>query len=159
MVNAQKISAGEIQDHMPVVGSDGHAIGTVDRVEGGFIKLMRNDPASGGMHRWLPVSAVAGLDGGIVRLSLPAAQAGQAMVTEAEMAEQRELRLEPFTDEGGPPHGSRGRAHGGPKGKREHGMSGQASGPPGQTSFGVNQPVDGDFGPDGARRARPAEDR
>jgi hypothetical protein len=161
MVNAAKLEQGQIQDRMPVVGSDGRSVGTVDSVEGDWIKLAKNDPQSDGEeHRYVPLSTVAGLDGGMVRLSMPAAQMPQAMETEASMARKRALRLEEGTGPGqvepDGPHGSRGAKHGGPKGQREHGMSGQAPGPPGQTSFGVHRPVDGDPGPDGqARRPTP----
>ena len=158
MVDAAKLNRGEIQDHMPVVGSDGRHVGTVDRVEGDWIKLAKNDPQSPGEeeHRYVPLSTVAGLDGGMVRLSMPSAQVGEAMKTEADMALKRELRREeghgPGQVEPDGPHGSRGAKHGGPKGQRQHGQSGQAPGPPGQTSFGVHRPVDGDPGPDGRPR-------
>ena len=162
MANAAKLDQGRIQHHMPVVGSDGRNVGIVDAVEGDWIKLAKNDPQSpdGGGHRYLPLSTVAGLDGGVVRLSMPAAQVREATKTEADMALKRELRLEeghgPGQVEPDGPHGSRGAKHGGPKGQREHGMSGQAPGPPGQTSFGVHRPVDGDPGPDGRpRRSTP----
>ncbi len=154
---------GRIQDHMPVVGSDGRHVGIVDAVEGDWIKLAKNDPEApdgGQEHRYVPLSTVAGLDGGMVRLSMPAAQVREATKTEGDMARKRELRLEeghgPGQVEPDGPHGSRGAKHGGPKGQREHGMSGQAPGPPGQTSFGVHRPVDGDPGPDGRpRRSSP----
>jgi hypothetical protein len=121
MANAESIAAGEIEDHMPVIGSDGRAVGTVDHLEGRFIKLMRSDDASGGRHRWMPRSLVVGVEGGQARLSMPAAQAEEAMLDEDEV--QRRLSLDP--DGGrefgqspdGAPHGSRAHAHGGPKGK------------------------------------------
>jgi len=129
MANADRLARGEIQDHMPVVGSDGQPFGTVDRVEGKFIKLMRQDPqgGDGSGHRWLPLSTVAGLEGGLVRLSLPAQQAGQACLSEAEVAAR--LSLDPDaaasfgrpTDDDGP-HGSRAKAHGGPKGTPQQGQ-------------------------------------
>ncbi|WP_426957887.1 DUF2171 domain-containing protein [Muricoccus radiodurans] len=93
MVNAARIAAGEIQDHMPVIASDGQPIGTVDGVEGDFIKLTKTDPASGGEHRYIPLTTVAGLDGGVVRLSMPSGQAAQALVTETVMKER--LSLDP----------------------------------------------------------------
>ena len=93
MVDAARLAQGEIQDHMPVVGSDGRHLGTVDRVEGDFIKLTRAEEAPGGRHRWLPLSTVAGLDGGLVRLSPPAAQAEQSCLTEGEVADR--LSLDP----------------------------------------------------------------
>ena len=51
MVDAARLAQGEIQDHMPVVGSDGRHLGTVDRVEGDFIKLTGAEDAPGGRHR------------------------------------------------------------------------------------------------------------
>lgn len=156
MAKASDIAQGRIADHMPVVGSDGRPVGTVDAVEGELIRLTRSDSESGGEHRWLPRSTVAGVDGGVVRLSMPAAQARDAMEAEASLA--REAVLDPdatarrgkLVDDA--PHGSRAHAHGGPKGEWQHGQSGQAAGPPGQTSFGVNRPVRGDPGPDPQRR-------
>jgi hypothetical protein len=155
MADATKLDRGQIQDHMPVVGSDGRQIGVVDAVEGEFIRLTRTSPEAGGKHRWVPLSTVAGLDGGLVRLSMPSHQAeAEAITTEEER--ERALILGGadaarfgVTDDDAP-HGSRGHKRG-LKGQREHGMSGQASGPPGQTSFGVHRPVPGDPGPDGAR--------
>jgi hypothetical protein len=157
MAKASDSAQGRIGDHMPVVGSDGRHVGTVDAVEGELIRLTRSDPEAGGAHRWLPRSTVAGIEDGVVRLSMPAAQAGEAMETEESLARAAVLdpdaaaarRGRPVDDA---PHGSRAHAHGGPKGQREHGQSGQASGPPGQTSFGVNRPVPGDPGPDPRRR-------
>ena len=157
MAKASDIAQGRIIDHMPVVGSDGRHVGTVDAVEGELIRLTRSDPASGGEHRWLPRTTVAGVDGGVVRLSMPAGQASEAMETEASLARQAALdpdtaaarRGRPVDDA---PHGSRAHAHGGPKGQREHGQSGQAAGSLGQTSFGVNRPVPGDPGPDPHQR-------
>ncbi|MBP0492755.1 DUF2171 domain-containing protein [Roseomonas indoligenes] len=75
MANADKLAAGEIADRMPVIGSGGEPFGIVDHVEGDFIKLAKSDPTSGGVHRYIPRSTVAGLDGGVVRLSMPAEQA------------------------------------------------------------------------------------
>ncbi len=112
---------------MPVVGSDGRHAGIVDRIEGGWIKLAKDDPEAPGEqeHRYIPLSTVAGLDGGMVRLSMPAAQVHEAAKTEADMVLKRELRLEeghgPGQVEPDGPHGSRGAKHGGPKGQREHG--------------------------------------
>jgi hypothetical protein len=145
MANAEDLEHGKIPDHMPVVGSDGRHLGTVDGVEGEYIKLSRKDPEAGGMHHWLPLTTVAGLEGGIVRLSLPVSQAREAWLSEHEVAERITLDPASAASFGRPtddsPHGSRGQANGGPKGQREHGQSGQASGPPGQTSFGVDRQV------------------
>ena len=145
MANAEQVARGEVRDHMPVVGSDGHHIGTVDGIDGDYIRLTRSDPETGGQHRWLKRSTVAGTDGGVVRLSLPAAQAREALLDEAGFARLRAIGGEEAASTGQPddphPHGSRAHAHGGPKGQREQGTSGQASGPPGQLSFGVDRKV------------------
>lgn len=93
MVNVAHIWKGQIQDHMPVVGSDGRPFGTVDHLAGDHIKLTRNDVEVGGIHRYLPLSMVAGLDGGVVRLSMPAAQVKQACLSEGEV--QGRLSLNP----------------------------------------------------------------
>lgn len=140
MANAAHIEKGQIQDHMPVVGSDGRPFGTVDHLAGDYIKLSRNDPQAGGIHRYLPLSLVVGLEGGVVRLSMPVAQVQQACLTEEEV--RNRISLDP--DEGArfgqphddAPHGSRGKAHGA-KGERQHGTSGQAPGPGGRLSFGA----------------------
>ena len=142
MVNAARLAAGEIQDHMPVIGSDGQSFGTVDHVEGEFIKLAKNSPASGGIHRYLPLTTVAGLEGGVVRLSMPAEQAKQACVSEEEM--RHRLSLDPdagaqLGKEPDGPHGSRAKAQGG-KGEREHRSAGAASDPHRPTNYGIGNP-------------------
>jgi hypothetical protein len=135
--------ASAIHDHMPVIGSDGRHLGVVDRVEGRYLKLTASDPAAGGVHRFLPVSTVAVVEGGLVRLGVPAAQAGEACLNAGELEQRLALGPDARAAFGRPDddrrHGSRAHAHGGPKGQREHGQSGQAPGPPGQTSFGVDR--------------------
>ena len=46
-------NTSSIRERMEVVGSDGQHVGTVDHVEGGRIKLTRNDPAAGGEHHYI----------------------------------------------------------------------------------------------------------
>jgi hypothetical protein len=148
MANTEDLEAGRIPDHTPVVGSDGRHLGTVDRVEGEYVKLNRSDPEAGGMHHWLPLRVVAGLEGGILRLSLPASQAREAWLNEHEVAER--IALDPAAavsfgrpvppDDTGPPQGNRAQGQSGPKGEREPGQGGPQPGP-GETSFGVNRPV------------------
>ena len=79
-----------------------------------------------------------------MRLSLPAQQAEQSCLTEGEVADRLSLDPDAAASFGRPrdeePHGSRGRKQG-LTGQREHGQSGQAPGPPGETSFGVHRPV------------------
>jgi hypothetical protein len=61
-----------IREHMEVIGADGVHIGTVDKVEGGRIKLTKNDSGEGhhmGHHHYVPGGLVAGIEGDKVRLS------------------------------------------------------------------------------------------
>lgn len=60
----------QIQPHMDVIGADGVKIGTVDRAEGGRIKLIKADSGShAGHHHYISGGLVAGIDGNTVRLS------------------------------------------------------------------------------------------
>jgi hypothetical protein len=70
----------QIREHMPVVGSDGGHVGTVDKVEGDRIKLTKQDDpdGSGQHHHFVPVSAVASVNDNEVRLSMPAERARRA---------------------------------------------------------------------------------
>lgn len=66
------MSASQIKQHMEVIGADGVHIGTVDRVEGGRIKLTRADSGEGrhrGHHHYIDQGLVAGVEGQKVRLS------------------------------------------------------------------------------------------
>lgn len=79
-------NVAEITEHMEVVGSDGQHVGTVDRVHGKMVKLTKADPASGGEHRQVPLSVVAGIRDSRLTLSVPAHQAlamGRDMVPPA----------------------------------------------------------------------------
>jgi hypothetical protein len=61
-----------IREHMNVIGADGVHVGTVDRVEGGRIKLTKADSGEGsheGHHHYIPGSLVADIEGDQVRLS------------------------------------------------------------------------------------------
>jgi hypothetical protein len=49
----------QIQEHMPVVCSNDKQFGTVDRVEGNFIKLTKDDQ---GQHHWIPTDWVNKVD-------------------------------------------------------------------------------------------------
>ena len=71
------VNASQIKEHMPVVGSDGGHVGTVDKLEDDRIKLTKGDDpdGSGQHHHYLPVSAVASVEGGEVRLSMEADRA------------------------------------------------------------------------------------
>ncbi len=62
----------QIKEHMEVIGADGVHIGTVDRVEGGRIKLTKADSGGGGHqghHHFIDMGLVADIEGDKVRLS------------------------------------------------------------------------------------------
>lgn len=68
----------EIKEHMEVIGADGVHLGTVDRIEGGRIKLMKKDSGEGihkGHHHFIEKGLIAGVEGNKVRLSANAAVA------------------------------------------------------------------------------------
>ena len=63
---------GAIREHMEVIGADGVHIGTVDRVDGNRIKLIKEDSGMGshaGHHHYIPMLLVAETEGNKVRLS------------------------------------------------------------------------------------------
>ncbi|WAJ29247.1 DUF2171 domain-containing protein [Antarcticirhabdus aurantiaca] len=67
--------ASAIREHMEVIGADGVHVGTVDRVEGGRIKLTKRDSGEGahkGHHHFIDVGLVADVEGDKVRLSAKA---------------------------------------------------------------------------------------
>jgi len=62
----------DIREHMEVIGADGVHLGTVDRVEGDRIKLIKADSGLGGHeghHHYLSRGLVAEVEGNQVRLS------------------------------------------------------------------------------------------
>lgn len=68
----------EIREHMEVIGADGVPVGTVDRVEGGRIKLTKKDSGEGshkGHHHFIDKNLVADVEGNRVRLSANASVA------------------------------------------------------------------------------------
>ena len=61
-----------IREEMEVIGADGVHLGTVDRIEGGRIKLTKADSGQGshqGHHHYIPLGLVATVEGDRVRLS------------------------------------------------------------------------------------------
>jgi hypothetical protein len=67
-----------IAQNMEVIGADGVHVGTVDKVEGGRIKLTKADSGEGrhkGHHHFIDLSLVAEVEGQKVRLSANAAVA------------------------------------------------------------------------------------
>jgi hypothetical protein len=65
----------KIQEHMPVVGSDGGHVGIVDHLDGQRIKLTRTDPDAQGVHHFIHVDSIEAIAEGEVRLNRTAAQA------------------------------------------------------------------------------------
>lgn len=66
------IDAAKIKEHAEVIGADGVHVGTVDRVEGGRIKLTKKDSGEGsheGHHHFISLELVADIEGDKVRLS------------------------------------------------------------------------------------------
>jgi hypothetical protein len=66
------VDTSRISEHMEVIGADGVHVGTVDRLEGGRIKLTKKDSGGGsheGHHHFIPISLVADIEGQTVRLS------------------------------------------------------------------------------------------
>lgn len=62
----------KIREHMDVIGADGVHVGTVDKVEGGRIKLTKADSGEGrhkGHHHYISGGLIAGVEGEAVRLS------------------------------------------------------------------------------------------
>ena len=61
----------DIREHMEVIGADGVHIGTVDRIEGDRIKLIRADSgvAHEEHHHFIPKGLVAEVEGDKVRLT------------------------------------------------------------------------------------------
>ena len=60
----------QVREHMEVIGADGVHIGTVDKVEGNRIKLIKADSGSHqDHHHYLSAGLVAGIEGDKVRLS------------------------------------------------------------------------------------------
>ena len=60
----------EIREHMEVVGADGVHVGTVDKVEGDRIKLIKADSGSHqDHHHYLSQGLIAAVEGDRIRLS------------------------------------------------------------------------------------------
>ena len=62
----------DIKEHMEVIGADGVHVGTVDKIEGGRIKLTKKDSGEGshkGHHHFIDSSLIADVEGTQVRLS------------------------------------------------------------------------------------------
>lgn len=58
--------ASQIQNHMPVVCTDGTQLGAVDHLDGeNSIKLVRDED---GKHHWIPIGWVTGVENGAVSI-------------------------------------------------------------------------------------------
>jgi hypothetical protein len=72
------MNLSSVKEHMDVIGADGVHVGTVDKVEGGRIKLIKDDSGAGhhhGHHHYIAGDLVAKVEGDDVRLSANAAVA------------------------------------------------------------------------------------
>ena len=68
------VDPSQITEHMEVVGSDGQHVGTVDKL---CVKLTKKDPAAQGQHHVINMDMVGMVEGGKLKLTVPAAQAMQ----------------------------------------------------------------------------------
>jgi hypothetical protein len=71
------LDTSSIRAHMKVVGMDHQPVGTVDHVDGGRVKLAKNDPLSNGEHHWLPQEWIDRVEDDVVCLSKSARDARQ----------------------------------------------------------------------------------
>ena len=62
------MDTSQIKEHMKVVGADGRAVGTVDRVENNQIKLAKSDQPDG-QHHYVDIRDVAEIRSSEVCLS------------------------------------------------------------------------------------------
>ena len=66
------IDASKLKEHMEIIGADGAHVGTLDGVDGQRLKLTKKDSGMGshkGHHHYVPMSLVADVEGGKIRLS------------------------------------------------------------------------------------------
>jgi hypothetical protein len=83
----------QIREHMEIIGADGAHIGTVDKVEGNRIKMIRADSGShGDHHHYLSGGLVAAVEGDRVRLS---ANSDAAVLLEEEASGEAIADLRP----------------------------------------------------------------
>lgn len=69
------VDTSQITEHMEVIGADGVHLGTVDKVEGGRIKLTKADSAHQDHHHYISQGLMADIEGNQVRLSASGASA------------------------------------------------------------------------------------
>ena len=76
------IDINDVREHMEVIGADGVHLGTVDRVEGDRIKLIKADSGSHqDHHHFISRGLIAAVEGDKIRLS---ANADAAVLLEEE---------------------------------------------------------------------------
>lgn len=56
------LKTSAIREHMEVVDIDDIHVGTVDRVEGGRVKLTKSDPAAAGTHHFVEPDWIENVD-------------------------------------------------------------------------------------------------
>ena len=60
----------QLREHMEIIGADGVHIGTLDKVEGNRLKLIKPDSGShGDHHHYISAGLVAEVEGDRIRLS------------------------------------------------------------------------------------------
>ena len=70
------VDTSQITEHMEVIGADGVHIGTVDKFEGGRIKLTKADSGSHtDHHHYIAQGLIAEIEGDKIRLSATGASA------------------------------------------------------------------------------------
>jgi hypothetical protein len=70
MMETNMADLSRIREHMEVIGADGVHLGTVDKVDGDRIKLIKADSGShSGHHHYVSGGLVADIEGNKVRLS------------------------------------------------------------------------------------------
>lgn len=57
-----------IQEHVEVRDAEGSHVGLVDKLEGEYIKLTKNDTTAHGQHHWIPLDWVTGADDVSIKL-------------------------------------------------------------------------------------------
>ena len=67
---APTVDPSRIKERMAVISADGQRVGTVERVEGGQIRLSGDDTTTGGLAHLIPLEWVASADGE-VKLNAP----------------------------------------------------------------------------------------
>jgi len=86
------VNASDVREHMEVVGSDGQQVGTVDSVDGKFIKLSNSDPMAGGQSHYILLDAVDSVEHNRLRLRESAQDARKYWQTGELQPRQSEAR-------------------------------------------------------------------